>query len=151
MKRAISRWAGVSILAASVCAGLLGCGTPRHRADKYPALYTSLPADVQANVRQGRIDLGYPKDAVFIALGKPDREYLRVTDAGMTELWSYVDAISYPDRKRVRANVRVRDGQGRYRTASDSVWVEVQNEREYERLRVEFKEGRVSAIERVQK
>lgn len=124
-----------------------GCSTPDSRIKKHPELFASFPPDIQAHVKAGKVELGYTKDMVFIALGKPDREYTRRTAEGTVEVWSYVGTFTTIDRQLVSGPFRVRDPQHGYRTVHDSVWVDVQQLHEYERLRVEFADGKVRALE----
>jgi hypothetical protein len=93
--------------------------------------------------------MGFTRDMVFMALGKPDRQYERTTETGQTEIWSYVSLYSTTSRQRIDGPFRVRDPRGGYRTVSESLWVDVNEQHEYERLRVEFEGGRVRAIENV--
>jgi hypothetical protein len=124
-----------------------GCSTPASRIKKNPELFNALPPEIQENVRQGRIDIGYPQDAVLLALGRPNREYTRRTANAQTIVWSYTREEIRRDRQRVDTRVRVYDADGRSRTVSDWVWVDVENRQEYERLRIEFTSNLVTAIE----
>ncbi len=127
---------------------LAACATPASRIKKNQAVFDQLPPGVQTNVAAGRIDLGYSYAAVRLALGEPNRQYTRRTTSGKdTEVWSYTSSYTTTDRQRVEARVRARDSDGRMRTYSDWVYVDVQQRNEYERLRVEFEQGVVSAIE----
>lgn len=128
---------------------LAGCSTPASRIAKNPELFAGFPLDVQARVKQGEIDVGFPQEAVEMALGKPDRRYTRTTAADQTEVWSYVGIYTTTERQRVNGRFRVRDATGAYQTVSDSIWVDVQQQHEYEQLRVEFENAKVKAIERV--
>lgn len=125
---------------------LAGCSTPESRIKENPALFATFPPNVQQNIRQGRIEVGYTPDMVYIALGKADREYARRTEEGTTTVWAYVNTYTTTDRQRVNTSVRVREGDG-YRTVNDDVWVDVQQQHEYEKMRVEFRDGKVIAIE----
>lgn len=139
------------------CAGavgallLAGCATPASRIKKYPEKFDALAPEVQVLVRKGEVAVGFPEDAVFLALGKPDRKYTRVTESGTTEIWSYVDYYTTPERQRVEYRGRVRDSKGVMRTVADTVWVDVDIRHDYEKLRVELREGKVYAIERVKR
>ncbi|MBN1268577.1 MAG: hypothetical protein JXB04_03240 [Kiritimatiellae bacterium] len=139
---------GLLILAAVV---LAGCSTPDYRIKQNPDLYNSFPPEVQERVRGGNIGIGYTRDMVFIALGKPNREYVRTTADGTTEVWSYTDTTTTRERQRVEGDFRVRDAGGRFRTVRDTVWVEVNRDHEYESLRVEFENDTIRAIERVKR
>lgn len=131
------------------CAGLLfGCNTPQSRIKKNPELFNSFPADVQAQVQAGKVSIGFNSDMVAMALGKADRVYSRTTAAGNTEVWAYTAYYTSTERQRVRADVRVRDVGGRYRSVVDDFWVDVEQRHEYDRLRVEFgSDGKVTAVE----
>ena len=145
----MKRIASLAVLV-SVCAALLtGCSTPASRIEQNKDLFATFPADIQANLRQGKIGIGYTKDMVFIALGKPDRQYSRTTEAGQSEVWSYVALTSTSSRQRIDGPFRIRDPHGGFQTVSDALWVDVQEQHEYERLRVEFGGDKVSAIENI--
>jgi outer membrane protein assembly factor BamE (lipoprotein component of BamABCDE complex) len=128
---------------------LTGCSTPASRIEQNKELFSTFAPDVQASIRQGKINIGFTRDMVYMALGKPERQYSRTTEAGQSEIWSYVDLYSTTRRQRIDGPFRIRDPQGGYRTVSDSLWVDVNEQHEYERLRVEFEGNRVRAIENV--
>ena len=126
---------------------LAGCETPGQRIARDPELFNAWSPAVQAAVRNGDVRIGFDKDMVTMALGRPSRIYTRTTAQGNSEVWSYVSYKTTPDRQRVQGRFRVRDSSGRYQTVSDSVWVTVDEKQEYERLRIEFTNEIVSAIE----
>lgn len=132
---------------ALAAACLVGCATPESRIKKNPEAFASLAPDVQENVRQGKIDLGYSPAAVEIALGAPQRQYTRRTAEGDRMVWSYTSTYTTRDRQRVDARVRAYDSSGRSRIYSDSVWVDVDQTHEFEKLRIEFATNTVIAIE----
>lgn len=134
---------------AALC--LAGCQSPEQRIKQNPELFASFAPEVQDSVRAGKIDVGYSKDMVYIALGKPNRQYTRKTADGTTEVWSYTKFYTTTERQRVNGDFRIRDSKGIYRTVSDSVWVDVQQQHEYETKRVEFKDAVVTAIEDIQR
>ena len=141
-----------SICAVSLGIGLFliaGCDTPSSRINKNPELFARFPADVQANIKQGKVNVGYSKDMVNMALGKPNREYIRTTAGGTTEVWSYTSVYTTTDRQRVNAQVRIKDNQGVYRTVQDDIWADVQQQHEYDTLRVEFENSLVIAVEQL--
>jgi outer membrane protein assembly factor BamE (lipoprotein component of BamABCDE complex) len=142
-----------ALLAAAVALAAVlgfGCSTPATRIKENPQLFGSFPPDIQANVRAGKIDVGYTKDMVMMALGKPDRIYSRKTEAGSAEVWSFTSFYTSRERQRVTADVRVRDATGVYRTVRDTFWVDVDAQHEYDRMRVEFDtDGKVQAVENV--
>lgn len=129
-----------------------GCASPAYRIKKNPEAFARLPPDLQAQVQAGRIDLGYPTEAVELALGAPQRRYVRKVAGGRsTEVWSYTSTYTTTDRQRVDARVRGRDAEGRSRTYSDWVYVDVEQRHEYERLRVEIETNTVVAIETLER
>ena len=133
-----------------LCSALLmsGCATPESRIKKNPEAFAALAPEVQEQVRAGKVDIGFPSAAVELALGAPDRRYTRKTTEGRaTEVWSYTSDYTTTDRQRVDARVRGYDSRGRTRIYTDSVWVDVQQRQEYERLRIELENGRIVAIE----
>ncbi len=70
---------------------LVSCAptTPEARIAAQPALFDKLPAKQQELVRQGRIDKGMGTDAVYLAWGRPAREY-EGNDGGVPTLrWDY--------------------------------------------------------------
>jgi len=126
---------------------LIGCASPEQRIKKNPELYQSFPPDVQALVAQGQIAIGFTGEMVTMAMGPPNRIYSRVSTNGNSEVWSYTSKKTTTDRQRVNADVRYRDANGRYRTSSDWVTVDVARETEYDRVRVEFIDGKAASIE----
>jgi hypothetical protein len=126
---------------------LSGCATPAARIKRHPELFTGFPPEVQTAVREGRIDLGYTPEMVYIALGQPSRKYDREDAEGTAEVWAYTDR--YPARDphwRLYGDVWYRHRAGYYGIGLPLYGY---YEREYESLRVEFRDGRVTAIERV--
>ncbi len=85
----------------------------------------------------------------MLALGEPARIYVRKTAAGESTVWSYVDRRYSTDRQHVAADVPGYDMDGRRRVRREFIWVDVQKAEEFEKLRVEFMDGKVSAIESV--
>ncbi len=144
MKSAAPLVAALGLLAA-------GCATPESRIKKSPEVFNALPPEMQEQVRQGRIDIGYPKEAVHIALGPPNRQYTRKTADRSTEVWSYTRDEIRRDRQRADVRISGYDSKGRRATYNDWVWVDVESRQEYERLRVEFSDNAVSAIERMER
>jgi hypothetical protein len=63
--------------------------TPEARIAAQPALFDALPSRQQELVRQGRIDKGMGTDAVYLAWGKPAREYEGSDGKVATLRWDY--------------------------------------------------------------
>lgn len=139
-------------VAAGVLLILAGCATPQARIKKRPDLFASFPPEVQANVIEGKIELGYTKDMVWIAMGRPDRVYRKRAEVGESEIWAYVQQQVTTERLWAERTVVLRDKDGKYvyEPHVDYVPYRVEREREYEAVRIEFFEDRVRSIEDVQ-
>jgi hypothetical protein len=126
---------------------LAGCATPEHRIKQNPALFASFPPEVQTNVRAGRIEVGYTKAMVRMALGAPQRVHTRTTQAGAAEIWIYTD-VAYRSRiEPVESTYWYRDRRGDLHPGSQLMWADMQQRYEYAMLRVEFDGDKVKAIE----
>ena len=127
---------------------LAGCAsTPDQRIQRNQELFDTLPVAAQARIRGGQIDLGFTPDMVRIALGEPQRQLVRRTPAGETPVWLYLDLVRRYDRQRADIDGLSFSGPGGVRSLGGSAWINVMQEREYVRLRVEFLGGTVAAIE----
>lgn len=126
---------------------LAGCATPAKRIQQNQELFDSFPVAAQARIRGGQIDLGFTPDMVRIALGEPQRKTLRRSAAGDLEVWFYLDTIRRYDRQRVDIDGLSLSGPGGLRSLGGSAWINVEQSREFVRVRVEFQNGAVTAIE----
>lgn len=79
------------ILGLTLATGLTGCVSVEKRIQAHQAAFDHWPADVQAAVRAGKIDLGFTKEQVTVAAGQPDRVLARTSDSGQEEIWVYRD------------------------------------------------------------
>lgn len=78
------------IILASLAAILSSCSsTPASRIQKNPGLYASLSPKHQRMVRQGRIDRGMTKPAVYLAMGHPDTKFSGQRDGKTQDRWDY--------------------------------------------------------------
>ena len=145
MKRLLvlhSLWLALLLMAA--------CATPDARIKRQQDLFDQFDPGIQEQIRAGHVDLGFDTNMVFLALGRPDREYERRTAAGQTRIWSYTDHLTRTQRQLVNGRFRVRDSRtGHIHSIRDSVWVDVPTYYEMDRLRIEFgDDGLVTAIEK---
>ena len=134
-------------LALPLLALLAGCATPAHRIEQNRELFDSLPVAAQARIRGGQIDLGFAPDMVRIALGEPQRRLVRRAAGNDIEIWLYLDMVRRYERQRATLDGLSVSGPGGIRSVNGSAWVDVMQEREFVRTRVEFQNGIVSAIE----
>ncbi len=63
--------------------------TPQKRIAKFPDKFSTLTADDQSLVEQGRIQQGMTKDAVYLAIGKPEQITYGANKSGEYEQWNY--------------------------------------------------------------
>ena len=126
---------------------LAGCATPEKRIQQNQDVFDTFPVAAQARIRGGQIDLGFTPDMVRIALGEPQRQTLRRSAEGETEIWSYFDSTRRYDRQRVDIDGLSVSGPGGFRSVGGSAWINVEQNREYVRTRVEFRNGVVAVIE----
>ena len=127
---------------------LAGCATtPAQRIQKNQDLFDSLPVAEQARIRGGQINLGFTTDMVRIALGDPQRQLVRRTPDGEHTIWLYLDTLRRYERQRADIDGLLVSGPGGMRSIGGSAWVNVLQERETIRIRVEFQQGLVTSIE----
>ena len=76
-----------------VAAGVLtvaGCrSTPEKRIAKNEAAFAAMPAETQAKIRAGQVEVGFTPLQVELAKGKPDRVGRRTTAKGEEQSWIY--------------------------------------------------------------
>ena len=78
-----------------VAAALLAaCGSPASRIKANQQTFDSYPPEVQEKIRSGKAAVGFTKEMSLMALGKPDRKYVRTSSGGSQEIWSYIDGRS---------------------------------------------------------
>jgi hypothetical protein len=140
------------ILLATAVLLVAACATtPASRIKKNETLFATFAPEAQETIRKGEIAIGFTPEMVEMAKDKPDREYTRRTAAGEVKVWSYTAFQSSTQRQRIEARVRAPDASGAWRSYTDWVWVDVQQQREYEQFRVEFVDGKVSAYESLER
>jgi hypothetical protein len=125
---------------------LAACSTtPEQRIAKNTALFDTYPPQVRQKIRAGQVEIGYTPDMVRLALGEPSRVFSRQTETGAAELWIYHD-------KGPRFSFGVGVGSyGRHSGTSVGVSTSSGGYDPEEKMRVEFRDGRVSAVEYVKR
>jgi hypothetical protein len=122
---------------------LAGCATPDARIKKNQALFDSLPAEAQGQIREGKVSLGFTPEMVKLAVGEPDRRAIRTDAAGRTEVWSYT-RYEAADGLPVYTGYYHRYYPG-YRYYGSGFYTERTESREY--FRVEFVDGKVTVVQ----
>ena len=138
-------------LAAVVLVGLLaGCSTFDARSRERSTTFNQLDAITQERLRQREIRVGDSFDMVYIALGAPDEKRDKVTADGAQTTWIYNRywqdyrgeyTIGY--RRHVFYNAKTKS----YFVVHEPVREPVYENRVEERMRVFFKNGKVTAVE----
>jgi hypothetical protein len=139
----------VKLLTLGLVVGMLltGCATVESRIQDNMSAFLMYSPEEQAMIREGRIGLGFTPEMVRIALGRPRRIYTRQSDAGIANVWAYVREIS-DGRFHHPYFVGRHSGHDRFFLGYDSFyWRE--RTREIDVLRVEFRNGKVIGIERL--
>jgi hypothetical protein len=140
MKRLISTVAVIGALALAACSS-----TPQQRIAKNETQFAQYSPEVQQKIRDGQVDVGFTAPMVTLALGDPARKFTRSTADGTVEVWVYtkssprfsfgVGVGSYGRSSGVSTGVGVSTGGGGYEPD--------------EAMRVELREGVVTAVENV--
>lgn len=78
-----------AIAAALTAAALAACSTPQSRIREHQTAFNAYPREVQDKIRAGRVDVGFTKEQVALALGRPARIYTRKTASSTREVWAY--------------------------------------------------------------
>ena len=125
-----------------------GCATPASRIRRDPELFASFPREAQENIRRGQIDIGYSQPMVEMALGRPNRILDRVVQGARFEVWVYGEVRYAAGYGPVPASHWYRDSRGLLRRGHDWTLLDLGQPVEFEALRVEFSEDKVSAVER---
>ncbi|HSI09952.1 MAG: hypothetical protein ACAH89_04000 [Rariglobus sp.] len=77
----------IGLMLAVLLAG--GCATPDARIKRSPEIFARLTPEQQTLVKEGKVGIGFDRDAVLLAVGAPDRKWTRTDAAGTSEVWSY--------------------------------------------------------------
>lgn len=132
---------------------LSACMTAQQLRDRRIAssleIFNSFSTEIQQQIRAGQIELGFSEEMVRLAWGLPDMIYTRTTDKGEATVWTYSKTRMQTQTDRMTIPVWVRDRSGRSSVQYENVWVNRDTREEYAVARVEFTEGTVTALERL--
>jgi hypothetical protein len=126
-----------------------GCSTFQGRATEKAAVFGALDPATQARLKDGRLQPGDTVDMAYIALGEPDEKRDQLTAEGSAVVWIYHTYWRDYQGEEVVGYQPVRPGSPKagpplYAPVTHSVY----QDREEEYLRVTFKDGKVTVIER---
>jgi hypothetical protein len=128
------------LLAVSVW--LTGCASPDARIKRSPEMFARLSPEHQALVREGKVGVGFGVDAVRLAVGEPDRVWVRTDATGTSEVWSYTTWATDFGRPLYRGWYHA------YSDLSPYYYLNSERRREHEYFKVVFDNGgKVVAIE----
>ncbi|MBI2496566.1 MAG: hypothetical protein HYV75_01075 [Opitutae bacterium] len=120
---------------------LAGCSTPDSRIAEHRAAFDRFPAAVQEQIRAGKVAVGFTPEMVRMALGEPDRVFTRRSGRGDTEVWGYHDR-----GPRFSLGIGLGTG-GRHSSVGGGVALSTGGYDPEEKLRVEFRDGKVTAVD----
>ena len=119
---------------------LVGCASVDTRISRNQTAFDAWPSDVQAKVRQEKVDLGFTPEQVEMALGEPSRIYSRKSEEGEAEIWAYYDL-------KPKFSIGLGVGSGGYRGAMGGVSTSSQYDRLEDATKIVFEQGEVFALE----
>ena len=137
-------------LLVGVLAFFTGCETVNDRIKEKPEAFNSVDQATQDKIKQGIIDIGFTEDLVYLALGKPDQRRESANASGKTVTWIYNTYYQRPEGTQFvgySRHVYFDPYLKTYRVYHRPVYDEVYSEEKEERIRIVFKNGKVSVIE----
>jgi hypothetical protein len=129
-----------------------GCSTIESRVREKSATFATLDSATQDKIRQGNVAIGYAPDLVYIALGRPDREFSTTTSRGEEVTWiynRYLEDYSGTVFNGYRRGVVYDPRTGQPAIFLEPVFTEVYSEHAEERTRIVFRAGKVAVIKKV--
>ena len=119
----------------------------KQRIEQNQQIFTTYSTDIQEQIRQGQIDLGFSEQMTEMAWGSPDRIYTRLTKDGLLTIWTYTFIQTQTSTQSITIPVDGTDHQVTRSTHYRRIWIDHDTKREYPVARVEFNEEVVTAIE----
>lgn len=124
---------------------LAACASPESRIADNRTVFERYSPEVQQKIKTGQVDVGFTPEMVVMALGEPARKFMRKTEQGDTEVWSY-----HNDSPKFSIGLGVGSG-GRGSSVGGGVGVSTGGHDPDEKIRVEFRNGAVTAVDLLQK
>ena len=138
------------IFLATAVLGLAGCQSVESRIKEKPEAFAQVDKATQDKIKQGIIDLGFSEDLVYLALGAPDQKREAVSATGNTTTWiynTYYDRYDGTQHAGYHRQVYFDPYLRTYRVYYRPVFADTYVTEKEERIRVIFKDGKVSVIE----
>ena len=134
----------------AIVLGLTGCQSVESRIKEKPDVFAKLDVATQDKIKQGIIDLGFTEEMVYLALGDPDQKKESVSAAGQTVTWiynTYYERYDGTHQIGYRRQIYFDPYLSTYRIHYHPAFVDSYVTEKEERIRIVFKEGKVSVIE----
>jgi len=122
---------------------LTGCATPQSRIERDPTAFAALTTAQQERVKKGEVTVGFDEATVRLALGEPDRIIERETSEGISQSWVYYAIV--PDSYNAGYCAQGFPYYSYRYYCRPTIVTPTQYE---ERMRLVFKDGKVSSVER---
>jgi hypothetical protein len=136
---------------AGLSLALVGCDTAASRIREKSAEFAALPPAAQAAIRKGIVQVGYTPDMVYLALGSPDDRAVETTAEGQSLVWIYThtdEVAAGSGLVGVQMEVAHNASTKAPVVVSTPVYAPVYADHTEDRIRVTFRNGKVTAIER---
>ncbi len=124
---------------------MIACASTQSRIKKHQAAFDGYPTAVQANIRAGLVEVGYTSVQVEMALGRPDRIFVRKTAAVTQDVWAYGTSSVRPG---LSLGLGMGSGGGGFYGGGMGLASDSGHE---DRARVVFENGVVVAVEKLQR
>ena len=122
---------------------LCGCSTPDSRIASHRAAFDKFPSEVQQKISAGEVEVGFTEEMGRMALGDPDRQFSRKSANDEVEVWGYHDR-----RPQFTFGVGLGGG-GRHSAFGVGTEITTGGYDPEEKIRVEFRDGHVVAVDHV--
>ena len=129
---------------------LAGCDTFAHRSREKADTFAALSPEEREKLKRGVIELGNTPDMVYIALGRPDEQHEKTTPQGVEKIWvynEYHEDFAGTVRTGYRRVLLFDPVRKRYTVYYDPMFANVYREDTEERIRIKFRNGKVTEIE----
>ena len=131
-----------------------GCASIDRRIEKHQVYFDQLEAEDQAKIRQGQIDIGFEKQMVEIAMGRPAAVKTRRTAEASSDIWIYNGVrtefvYSHSNFHYGHGVTPIGHGGAVRYGHGDLYCAPIARPKSYETARIIFEEGQVSEVEQL--